>query len=339
MVECLFNFPRIALRYNGYFAGCFRLCAIIFSCLLMASCGGDDPRDVIDDFLQTPDTEPIRTTIKTSVPLAHIAAVAMEAASGNPSSEVIPPTTTCGSYPCVSEVFMKLDQNSLPFTFDTSGSVAVFGLWTSPGSAILTVVFVDVYAGVPTFSVSQISTFPIVKSGNPGGGYTLVFSDIDINIESDSEPDELSVEERQAEFDRLNAETSDDAEVNMSLDAWVVEVSDAGTPNAYTDDSYSISGGGEYIGVASTSTSSSANVMQLGLVRLLMSHDCSLNPTEGLAFINEVAVSTGNQGSLPVVASALMEFDPTCDGTVQVMVATGNYIASIGDSIPINLNQ
>jgi len=334
VIKWLLNFPGI------HFTGCCRLFAVVFSCLLMISCGGEDPRDIIDDFLQTPDTETIRATIRTAVPLAHIAAVAMEAVNGNPSGEVTS-YTTCASYPCLSLVSMELDQNNLPFTFDTSGSVGVTGLWTSEDSAILTVFFYDVYAGIPAFRVSEISTFPVERVIDPEGGYRyiLVFSEIDINIDTDSEPDELSEEERQAEYDRLDIEPSDDAEVNIALDAWMVEVLDADTPGDYTDDSYTISGGGEYIGVVSGATSSSASVMQLGLALVQISHDCSSNPTEGFAFINEVSVSANDPGSLPVVASALMAFDSTCDGTVQVMVATGNYVGSIGSSIPMDLNQ
>lgn len=317
---------------------CSWLGIIIFCCLLTISCGGDDPQDIIDDFIQTPDTEPIRATIKTAVPLAHIAEVAMEAASGNPSSEVTG-STTCTSYPCVSLVTMQLDQDSLPFYYDTSGSVAVVGLWASEDSAILTVSFYNVYAGVPTFPVSQISTFPVVKSIDPDGGYFIVYADMDINISTDSEPGDLSEEEIQDEYDRLDVETSDDAEVNVSLDAWVVEVFDAGTPNDYMDDSYSISGGGEYIGVFSKSTSSAVNIIQLGLANVKISYDCSSNPTEGYAFINEVSVSAGDQESMPVLATALMGFDSSCDGTVQVLLATGNYIASNGDSIAMDLDQ
>lgn len=326
------------MRQGGYVAGCFRFCAILLCFLMMASCGDDDPEDVIDDFLRPPDTEPIRATIKTAVPLAHIAAVAMEAAKGNPSSEVTA-STTCSSYPCVGVVTMELDENSLPFDYDTSGSVGVSGLWNSEDSAILTVFFYDVYAGVPTFSVSEISTFPVARSVDPDGGYIAVFADFDINIDSDSEPDELSDEEVQTEYDRLDAEVSEDAEVNIDMDAWVVFVSDADTPDDYSDDSYTISGGGEYIGVVSSSTSSSANVMQLGLAQVLVSHDCSSNPTEGFVIINEVEASSGEDASMPVVASALMEFEETCDSTVEVMVATGNYVGSNGDSIPIDLNE
>ena len=79
--------------------------------------------------------------------------------------------------------------------------------------------------------------------------------------------------------------------------------------------------------------------MQLGFARVLISHDCSANPTEGYAFINEVATSAGDQGSMPVPATALMAFDSSCDGTVHVELATGNYVAATGKSIPMNLNR
>jgi hypothetical protein len=50
--------------------------------------------------------------IKTAVPLAHIAAVSMEAVHGNPSPEVIA-TSTCSSYPCPALVSMELETQNL----------------------------------------------------------------------------------------------------------------------------------------------------------------------------------------------------------------------------------
>jgi hypothetical protein len=69
-----------------------------------------------------------------------------------------------------------------------------------------------------------------------------------------------------------------------------------------------------------------------------VSHGCSRNPTDGLAFIQEVGTGDG-ETSLPVLASALLEFTSSCNATVDVLVALGNYIPATGSSIAFDLND
>lgn len=309
-----------------------RKAIIILSFLALQSCGGN-PKDFIEEFIRTPDAEPIRASIRTAIPLAHIAATSMEAVHGNASSSVSV-STTCSSYPCAAVVSMELSQDDLPFDFAASGNVTIFGLWTSRETAVLTVTFNEVYAGVSSYSVRRVSTFPVTRT--PESNYFIVYTDIDVNV--DTTPDELSEEEVQAELERLDIEVSNDAEVNVSLGSWAVEIDNGGTIDEYSDDVYMVSGGGQYIGVANNSTSSSTQIIQLGLAQALVSHDCSTNPTEGYAFINEVGVARGDQASAPVIATALLELESSCNGSIRVYLATGNYVTSNGDDIEMDLN-
>jgi len=311
---------------------------VIICCLGMLSCGGgDDLQTAIDNFNREPDGEPIRATIKTTVPLAHVAAVAMAAVDGASSPEVTV-ATTCSSYPCPALVSLELDPQNLPFAAEYSGTVIVAGLWASRDAAILTVTFPDTPVGVSTFSVHKISTFPVMASGR-SSGYTIVFADIDINI--DSEPDntiDLSSEAIRMEYDRAETSASDDAEVNLAMDAWVVKIVDADTVDDFSDDRYIVSGGGQYVGVTSSYSASATNMIQLGLANVSISNDCALNPTEGFALIQEVDVSSGSDASMPVLATAMFAFESACEGRAPVLLATGNYIASIGSTIPLNLD-
>ena len=75
--------------------------------------------------------------------------------------------------------------------------------------------------------------------------------------------------------------------------------------------------------------------MQLAMGKTVMKPDCTLNPVEGLALLNEIDASSSK---LPIVATAAISFNHTCDGRAKVVLATGNYILSNGQSIPLQLN-
>lgn len=326
-----------AVSWRGKLRSILAWLCLMFGTLLPLGCGGSDAVDDLNNFFRDPNTEPVRATIKTAVPLAHIAAVSMAAVQNNPPSQVIS-YDTCSTYPCAALIIMELDPANIPFAYVAGGTVMVAGLWSSANQAILTASFIDVQPGVPFFKVSKVSTFPVIATQTPISGLKIVYADIDIDI--DSEPDDtidLSASEIQAEYDRLQASASSDPEVNISMDAWVIELADAGTPIDFTDDSYTISGGGQYIDISATSSSTSAGIFQLGLVGTRVSPACSRNPTDGLAFIQEVGTG-GTPGSLPVLASALLEFNGSCNGEVNVLVGLGNYFTSTGSSVALDLN-
>jgi len=318
------------------FSWCRELRSIfIWFCLISAvvflSGCGSDPLDDLKNFFRDPNIEPVRATIKTAVPLAHIAAVSMAAVQGESLSQITALSNTCSSYPCVALITMELNPTDIPFDF-AGGTVSVIGLWSSANQAILTALFLDEQPGVPFFKVSQVATFPVIATQLPVPGYKIVYADIDIDIDSD--PRDLAPAEIQAEYDRLQQSVSGDPEINISMDAWVIQLADAGTSDVFTDDSYSISGGGQYIDINSTSSSNSAGIFQLGLVGASVSHACSHNPTSGLAFIQEV----GTGSAIPLVASALLEFNAPCNSAVKVLAGFGNYISATGSLVPLDLD-
>ena len=96
-----------------------------------------------------------------------------------------------------------------------------------------------------------------------------------------------------------------------------------------SDDTYSISGGGQYIEAGS----GSASVLQLGMANVVMGPDCLQNPNSGFALLNELASSSSSM----VLANALFSFHPSCDGNARGEGATGNYLLANGQSIPLNL--
>ena len=284
--------------------------------------------DKLDDFLQEPSMEPVKAAIKTALPLAHAASVAMSAMSGA-AREDVSVTNTCSVYPCASVVTMRLDKNVLPVELASYGTVVVGGLWVSDTTALLTVTFIDMSAGSSKFSVESVSAFPAMRTET---GVRIVYPNVNIDIETGAvQPTELSDAEVQTEFDRLNAEHPSDPLVSLDMDAWIVDVNNGGTGTDFSDDTYQISGGGQYIDVGS----GSGSVLQMGMALTKMTPECKANPIDGLAVLNEVGASSTS----PVVGQVILGFGQECNGKAAVTVATGNYVASTGESIPLHLDE
>jgi len=301
------------------------LLAAVLLFVLLPGCGA---KEKFDDIFHDPDTEPIKATLRTTIPLAYAASVAMASVKGTPPPNART-TTTCSTFPCVAIVTIDVNDQTLPIKFGSSGNMVVAGLWTSAQNAILTVSFVDIYAGSSRFRVHDVSTFPVTITPT---GLDIVYTNVDVNVSTGPVyPQNLSAEATQTVLSRSNTQFSDEPSVNIGLDAWIVEVDHAGTPSQFSDDTYTIAGAGEY---AATGTGSAA-VMQLAMGKTLMTPACTSNAVGGAALINEIDVSSSQ---FPTVATAALTFYPTCDGMAKVLLATGNYVLSNGKSIPLQLN-
>ena len=232
------------------------LITVIVGTLALAACGSDE----IDDFFHPPTSEPIRNTVRTSVPLAYVASAVMAAVNGHspPDTTV---SNTCSAYPCSALVTVEHIEAALPFSLsDNTATADVVGLWSSADEAVLTTLFREAPVGTETYQVTKISTIPVIESIL--GGYKIIYADIDINIAGESSDSiDLTDSQIQAEYDRLQIAVSDDPEVNLSMDAWVIEVHDNGTPEVLNDDVYIINGGGQYV----NTTQASADAVQLGM--------------------------------------------------------------------------
>ncbi len=164
-------------------------------------------------------------------------------------------------------------------------------------------------------------------------GYTIVYAKIDIDMQNGPvDPATLDQTQRDAQWQLMTNThpSSSDASTNVSMDAWVINVDTAGTPT-FSDDTYSISGGGQYVDVSS----GSGSLLQLGMAAVTMGAGCADNPVEGLAVLNELESSSSNI----VDAQALLSFGPACDGDFHVTLGTGNYLKANGDSLPLNLTS
>ena len=296
--------------------------AALLGSALLAGCG-------VSELFRDPSAEPIRTAVRTTVPLAYAASVAMASVDGSPPPNAA--STSCSSFPCAALVTIAVDDLALPLAFESSGrgQILVAGLWTSPLTAILTVTFVDMSVGSSSLRVRDVSAFPVLRTPT---GLRIVYAAMDVDVATGPvDPARLTPMEIDAAFLRLRITPSSDPAVNVGMDAWVVEVDDAGTPSDFSDDGYVITGGGQYLDAGS----GSGSILQLGMVGARMAPGCALNPVGGLAVLQETGASPQR---LPVMATAMISFEPECTGTARVLLATGNYLLSIGSSIPLQLS-
>lgn len=298
---------------------------LIVFILLTFSFLGCSSKEQIDKYSQDPDTAPIKSIIKTSVPLAYASSVAMRAVLGDTLANVSVTGGACTAYPCSRLVTIYLAEGDLPFNYAQYGSINVYGLWSSPSQAILTTLFTDMNVGTQTFKISSIALTPVLASAT---GLEIVFANININIATT--PDQLSTAEIDSVYQRLNTSPSDDVEVSVGMDAWIIEVDNANTTSVFSDDIYKVTGGSQGI----TISGNGAQVIQLGLLRMTMAPECNLNPVGGEILLNQVEVSDTSH----VIGQAFFSFDNSCNGEVKVALGLGTYFSATGKSYPLELN-
>ena len=287
---------------------------------------GCSAKEQLDEYSQDPDTAPIKSIIKTSVPLAYASSVAMRAVSGDSLPNVEAIGGTCDSYPCYRLVTIYLGEGDLPFDYAQYGSINVFGLWSSASQAILTTVFLDMDVGSDAFKVSSIALTPVLAAES---GLKIVFANVNINI--DTTPNQISSTELDSVYQQLNAEPPDDVKVSVGMDAWIIEVDTANTVNDFSDDTYKVTGGSQGINISGND----AEITQLGLLRMTMAPKCNLNPVGGELLLNQVEVSDTNN----VIGQAFLNFDDACNGEVKVFLGLGTYFGATGKSYPLYLNS
>lgn len=310
---------RTAMAFSGVVLGLMTA---------IAGCGGGGSITLPSYPFKDPSGEPIKAVVRTTVPLAYAASVAMSSVTGSTPLNAKVNYTTCTTSPagCVAMITITDDDSVVPLQLvPGTGTITVYGYWASPTQAIFTVSF-SKDAGSNLFPVHNISLFPVLKNGS---SLKIVYANVDINS-TVKDPGTLTPEEIDAVFMKLGLTASSEASTNVSMDAWIIDRNDRNTPDV-SDDTYSISGGGQYI----EGSSGSVSVLQLGMGVVVMGSDCLLNANSGLAVLNEMASSSSDI----VLATAVIIFHSMCDGKADILAAAGNYLLSNGKSIPLNLTN
>lgn len=321
---------------------------LFISLMLFAGCASDDKNIPVEE--KIPSVEPIEAAMKTMTPLGYAASLFMVKIN-----ETDPANTECASQLCVTTLEIPFDQQtrqSFPVELVAEGTAKLYvaGVWSTATSgsaidaAVISLLFIDMRGGSFGFPTYKISTVPITKTEF---GISTVYSRSDIGVEKDTAVDALKAEIGNLSIDDLNiavarlkdlfTDISDDLELNIAKDYWLVNVKDVnGTLDNFSDDLYGLSGGGVYVDVGL----SSGNAYQVGLSNVVMGHNCKANPSEGNAMISEVEVEPGrNTSSWFRLGYVKLQFDTTCDGHAYVDSGWGSYGAINGQRVELEFNK
>jgi len=298
---------------------------LLISMLILFSCKEEKT------YFKDPETEPVIHTIKASSAIGYCSSLAMTVMSGETLPGVYA-TKSCTNFPCAALIFVDLNDNiRIPFSEDDNGQIIIAGLWTDVNQAILTLFFYDVDISTSSFTLKNVHTFPVTENN---GNYLAVFAGMDINLGSNPilplELD-LSAGETNNELDRLDFDTPGDVYVAVEQHAYIIEIDQQGTVTDLSDDSFTITGGGQIIEVIDDR----GGIIQQGMLDVVIDSECQANPRNGFALIKNTSAG-GN--SIPELGTAIFNFHNQCDGMVDVSIATGVYIKSNGKSIPLIFN-
>jgi hypothetical protein len=332
---------------NRYTLFC-NISALTFFCLLwLAACASNKKAPVEE---KIPSVEPIEAAMKTMTPLGYAASIFMAKIN-----DAEPANTECASQLCVTSLEIPFDpqtRQSFPVELVTGGAAKLYvaGVWstaTTGGSidaAVISLLFFDMRGGSFGFPAYKISTIPITKTEH---GISTVYSTTDISVEKDSaievikeEVSNLTKEDLNGAIARLKdmfANISDNIELNMFKDYWLVNVKDInGTPNDFSDDLYGLSGGGVYFDVGVNA----GTAYQVGLANVVMGNNCKTNPIKGKALISELEAKPGSDTSKWLkLGYVRLQFDDTCDGQAYVQSGWGSYGAIHSARVPLQFNE
>ncbi len=293
---------------------------------LLVSC------EKIKEYFKDPETESLTDVIKTSAVIGFSASAAMSVMEGY-DLPYVRLKTRCSNFPCVSIMVIKIGNNSpFPFWSDKTGEIVVAGLWADNNTAILTMLMTDFEVHTKTFKLKNIYTIPVIRTFD--GKLMAVFASMDINFNPETNnllEFNLQTGEINSEYARIPANVTDDLYVAVGEDAYVIEIDQNNTLDNLYDDSYSVTGGGQLAKIDGNAT----EVIQQAMVAVRLNHSCRENPVNGYGLIRKINIK---DEKFPELGTAILKFNPTCDGTAEVTLATGMYIGSNGQDVSLDLN-
>jgi hypothetical protein len=235
-------------------------------------------------------------------------------------------------------VYIKVDSAfPLPGNVRASGRIITAGLSMDNKTVLMTAVFSEMNILQGSFSIRNISTFPVVADSDIITGkrqLMIVYTDIDVNSGSDTLLTVgISHDQITAELKKFQTMKSFDSGVALKENAWIITVDDNHTLSNAFDDIYVVFGGGQYIEVSN----SKSDMVQLTMIGATMTPQCKMNPTSGWALWQDFGA--GSQPTDVDIGQVLLTYHSTCDGNAKVAVSTGVYARSFGKEIALILGQ
>jgi hypothetical protein len=312
-------------------------CIIPFA--FLCSCGLKKAIDQVEDLFRDPSTRPVTETIKTILPVSYAVDEAMAAVSIAAHHGTVPSNVhlvgTVDSFPCAALMTIDYD-NAYPLAKPAvqNAVIGVTGLWSDSNSAILTVLFLGGSVSNGYLAISNVSTIPVVRDSS---GVTLVFAAEDINNPDNDTLVQLQLSEDSiaAQWTRFAQTPPLDSSIAVTQLAWVVTVENNHTPAIFADDVYQINGASQSVDI--DPQTSALQIVQLVMFSVKMASTCRLNPAAGYAILKNTGLTSGSSIGVPDIGTTLFTFHPTCNGTMDVTLATGVYLGANGKSLAINL--
>jgi hypothetical protein len=285
----------------------------------------------IEEFNQGPEIQPLRQGFQASAAIGYCASLASAAFHG----ETLPPNvsfetkTPSEGYTGAGIIHVQIS-NDYPLPFNTGiGDIYIAGLWNND-SGVISIILADVNLIDAEAKFYGLYTVPVMKKLT--GEITAVFAEQDIIIGEGSDTLmnlSLSQPKFTTELDRLNAPQPTETFVAIKQNVWFINIDQSGTPSDVYDDAFEINGGGQ---IAQASSNSGGLLYHAMIETQFTYADCSINPTHGTAFIQNLKAS----GSSIDLGNLTLDFHSDCDGRAKVVVATGKYVTSNGKNISLD---
>ncbi len=292
------------------------------------------PVQTVKHIFQNPDTEPLREILLSALPLGYAASIAMSAVRGE-SIPGVSVSQSCAGFPCNALVNIDVDSTGVvPPGVASTRTVVVAGLWSNDSLAFLSMFFADLDTGAAAFTLANVSTVPVTIEN---GAVRVVYAREDVNAGSDTVLTvSLTQDEIDAEMTRLETRPPADSSVTVDQEAWIVDADNGGTPGLLADDTYTVSGGGQFVEVGAEE----AYILQITFLFVKTAAACLRNPFDGTVVSRNTGVtSSGQIGTKPLIGTVIFGFHQACDGRVDVPLATGVYATATRHAFDLHISS
>jgi hypothetical protein len=287
----------------------------------------------LSEFFRPAPVEPLADVIRTSIPIGHCAMVAMadQAGFNIPYDKI-----TAGNGISVIRLEPGMDF-PLGYLNTSCREIIILRLPADDDFAILSIFFIYTEHGSSKEEILEIHTIPaMIDEGN----VKAVFASQDIYVRDSVEINlQMGPADIWIEIDRLEDPPPETTEAAIEQNAWIIEIYPSGTWDAFTDDSYTITGGAQDVSVLTGTPGSETRIIQMAMIDTKMHPACELAPREGFALLREISLETGLDDSMQdlVLGTVFYHFNPSCTGKVEISLATGSFLTSTGKKINLRL--
>lgn len=287
----------------------------------------------LDKWMQDPPVAPITKTIKTVVPVGYAASLVISDMKGYKQTNV-------KSVNLKSSKLLYVDTSiDYPYKFknDSYGEMVIAYIQTDLNTALVSVFFTDMDISTGSFKLKNVIAFPVILD-EFNNKITAVYVSMDVNLGDNLLPGiDLSEQEINENLGKLDNEITYITEIAIEQNAWIIEINPGNYADLF-DDNFKIFGGQQAVHVEDYQTESSVGALQMAMIDVDFSSDCLKNPTGGYAFMQDVEVATSTNDNDIVFGHVFYDFHSSCDGDVEVEVATGNFVFAIGSELDLGLN-